>query len=75
MNLTKGAAILCQRGRFQRFLSLVANREINTSDQAALAVREYCGVSSRRELNTCDEAAKLYFSLIDQFNAWSSREN
>lgn len=74
MNLTQGAAILCQREHFRQFLSLIANQEINNADLAAVAVREYCGVSSRRELNTCKKAGDLYLALIQQFNHWANRD-
>ncbi|MBW3517445.1 hypothetical protein KO537_22415 [Shewanella sp. NKUCC01_JLK] len=74
MNLTKGAAILCQSERFRAFLSLIANREVTNADLAAVAVREYCGVSSRRELNTCKKAGDLYLALIQQFNDWANRD-
>jgi hypothetical protein len=74
MNLTQGAAILCQSERFRQFLSLTANRDIDSADLAAGAVREYCGVSSRRELNTCKKAGDLYLALIQQFNVWANRD-
>lgn len=74
MNLTQGAAILCNRKQFRAFLALVSEREITTADVAASAVRDYCGVSSRHELNTCTIAGGHYRDLVEQFNQWLNRD-
>ncbi|HFQ5182582.1 TPA: hypothetical protein ACGUW2_004611 [Vibrio vulnificus] len=42
---------MCNRPRFRLFLSEIAQQDIETKDQAAAVIRDWCGVQSRRELN------------------------
>lgn len=70
MNYTRGAVMLGQRPRFQQFLSVLTDQPINTAEQAANAVRQYCMVASRKELNTNAAAGEKYQTLIRLFNHW-----
>lgn len=73
MDLTQGSAILCQKPRFQDFLSIMVGYPVTNADEAARVVREHCGVFSRREFNTNTQAGMLYKQLIESFNVWANR--
>jgi len=74
MDLTKGSAILCRKGRFQDFLSLMVGYPVSDAAEAARVVRVHCGVASRREFNTNSKAGQMYVDLLNQFNAWAGRD-
>lgn len=68
MSLAKGAGIMCGKPAFRTFLSEALNETIDTPEKAAEAVRCICQVKSRAELNRNREAAKIWHSLIAEFN-------
>ncbi|HAS6087807.1 hypothetical protein [Vibrio parahaemolyticus] len=74
MSLTKGAVMLGQRPRFREFLAALLSRHVDSEHQAAVAVRDYCGIASRRELNTNRAAGDKYRHLIRLFNRWMNGE-
>ncbi|ELC9583482.1 MULTISPECIES: hypothetical protein [Vibrio] len=69
-NYTRGAAVMCNRPRFRLFLSEIAQQDIETKDQAAAVIRDWCGVQSRRELNRSEKAGAAYRGLISMYNDW-----
>ena len=75
MRYTQGAARLCQRPNFQRFLAWLTNQAVQDANQAAVALRTQCQIQSRRELNTNPEAGKRYQQLIRQFNDWMNKKD
>jgi predicted metalloenzyme YecM len=62
--LSLQAALRCQDPLFQRYL------EVSNENEAAEAVRKFCGISSRAGLNTDPEAAIAWRTLDAQFLAW-----
>lgn len=68
--LSQAAAILCDLQPFRRFLSERLSRSIVGKDEAAVAVRELCGVASRRELDTNTVAAGTFRDLRTDYRNW-----
>lgn len=64
------AGMLCAKPAFWRFLREQYWMRIENSDQAATAVREICGVSSRRELTPGSDAAARWHELSVEFDVW-----
>jgi hypothetical protein len=62
--LSLEAVMRCREALFQRYLGA------SNEDEAAEAVRSFCGVSSRAGLNTDPEAASAWRTLDAQFLAW-----
>jgi predicted metalloenzyme YecM len=62
--LSLEAALRCREPMFQRYL------QVSDENEAAEAVREACGISSRAGLNTDPEAARAWRALDGQFLAW-----
>ncbi|PMP51627.1 hypothetical protein [Vibrio splendidus] len=75
MSLTRGAAQLCQRPVFHRFLAWLCHASIASHEQAAEVLRRHLNIASRRELDQSQEAAERYRYLIRQFNDWMSWGN
>ncbi|EJG1615135.1 hypothetical protein CFE14_RS15990 [Vibrio parahaemolyticus] len=69
-NYTKGAAVMCNRPRFRHFLSEIAKQDIDTKEQAAAVIRDWCGIKSRRELDQSEKAGSAYCGLIAMYNDW-----
>lgn len=67
-SLAKGAAILCGKPAFQRFLAQELNETIESPERAALVVRTICQVKSRAELDHNAEAARTWRALVRAFN-------
>ena len=51
MSLTRGAAQLCQRPVFHRFLAWLCHASIASHEQAAEVLRRHLNIASRRELH------------------------
>jgi hypothetical protein len=64
--LSLEAVMRCRDPQFQRYL------EVSNEDEAAEAVREACGISSRAGLNTDPEAARAWRAIDGQFQAWKT---
>jgi hypothetical protein len=62
--LSLEAALRCREPIFQRYLN------VSDENEAAEAVREACGISSRAGLNTDPEAARAWRALEGRFLAW-----
>lgn len=73
--LTRLSAIWCRDALFLAWLSEIAGQPIS-SDDAAYAVREACGVTSRRELETNPDAARAFITKVRRpFMAWRAQHS
>ncbi|MCF6459067.1 hypothetical protein [Pseudoalteromonas sp. MMG024] len=72
-NYTQGAVVLCQKPKFWQFLALINQEPVETEQQAAQVVRDYCGIQSRAELNRDSGARGCFEMLVEQFNTWANR--
>src|SRR5690349_9811828 len=68
--LAQLAGIVCNEGRFWRFLSENTQYTIDSADEAAKYVRLVCGVRSHAELDTNISAANLWRDLSAKYEAW-----
>lgn len=66
------AGIRCGEPAFWRFLSEISKTysPVDSEEQAANSVRDYCHVSSRSALNLDPKAAALWRQLEDQYQVW-----
>lgn len=72
--LTRLSAMWCRDALFLAWLSEIAGQPIS-SDDAACAVREACGVTSRRELETNPDAARAFNHKVRRpFLAWRDQQ-
>lgn len=62
-NRVQEAAILCKRENFWAFIGA------ESEDEAAHAVCEQCGISSRSELNGNKKAQELFDDLVKRYEA------
>jgi hypothetical protein len=66
------AGIRCADSQFIFFLAeRLAAVEVETPDQAAAWVRNWCGVKSRSEIVAGSQAAKCWKQIDDQFVLWT----
>ena len=70
--LAAQAAILGQGPAFWRFLNERHGYGVSSPDEAAEAVREICGVSSRRDLLRGSDAGARFFELKGNFDVYMS---
>lgn len=69
------AALRCDQPAFQAFLrEEYGQAYIDSTEQAAKYVREFCAVKSRSELGTNHKARVIWKYLDDQFQAWRALE-
>lgn len=68
------AGIRCSEPMFLAFLTERKGYRTANSDEAAEAVRSFCGVHSRVELGTRHAARMLWKQLDDEFQAWKVLE-
>jgi hypothetical protein len=68
--LAQRAGILCNEGAFWQFLADGGDPPATNSEEAADAIREYCGVKSRAELDHNEEAARKFLDLEASYKAW-----
>ena len=68
--LAQKAGILCAEGGFRAFLNEVHGYQTSSADDAAEAVRELCGVSSRAELDHNQEAARFFTEFEKRYRLW-----
>jgi len=64
------AGIRCSEAPFWAFLNETRNYQISNPDEAAEAVREICGITSRIQLNGKHAARVIWHQLDDEFLAW-----
>lgn len=74
MQFVKGAALMCARPSFQRYLSTKVRYAVTSPEEAAVALRELVGIASRRELATNTAARFRYQELIASFNTWANAQ-
>lgn len=74
MQFVKGAALMCSRPSFQRYLSTLSGYNVTSTENAASALRDLLDIKSRRELATNAAARSRYQSLIASFNAWANAQ-
>jgi hypothetical protein len=65
------AAIRCGDVKFRNFLRSEHGLNTKDKDEAATAVRNLCGVTSRMELATNHKARTLWHSIDTQYRAWA----
>lgn len=68
MSLARGAALLCQKPAFQKFLAVQLQVPVPSAEQAAQWVRQACEVQSRAEFDRCPRAAQRWQALVKLFN-------
>ncbi|WP_200875515.1 hypothetical protein [Nitratireductor basaltis] len=59
------AGILCGEGAFQRFIGA------NNPEQAAIRLRQRCGVESRIHLDHDEDAAREFRNLVTEYENWT----
>ena len=64
------AGIRCADPVFRAFLREGHGADCDTKEQAALGIKQMCGVQSRSELGTNHKARVLWHQLDEQFLAW-----
>lgn len=70
------AGIRCAEPMFRTFLKEAKGYGFLATDEAAaIAVREFCGITSRSELGTNHKARVIWKQLDDQFQAWKALEH
>lgn len=62
--LAQQAALKCGDPSFQRFM------KATTSNEAAIRVRQECGVQSRADIETDEEAKTRWFAILKDFDQW-----
>lgn len=62
--LAQRAGILCNEGGFQRFM------DTNNAEDAAEAVRQHCGVTSRAHIDSSDGASRKFLDLVGDYDLW-----
>jgi hypothetical protein len=65
------AAIRCADTQFRSFLRSKHGLDAKDKDEAAIAVRKMCGVTSRMELATNHKARTLWFNIDSQYREWA----
>jgi hypothetical protein len=65
------AAIRCGDVKFRNFLRSEHGLNTKDKDEAATAVRNLCGVTSRMELATNHKARTLWHSIDTQYREWA----
>lgn len=65
------AGILCNEGRFQRYLGFAPGTK-GVAYSSAAHVRHVCGVKSRAELDTSPTAAGLWDDVVGHYEAWKA---
>lgn len=63
----RSAAALCRNERFQQWLVKTNKSSGQSEDEAAMAVRKYCGVKSRSELKTKQKAIMKFEQMRSEF--------
>lgn len=63
----RSAGALCRNERFQEWLVKINRASGQSEDEAAQAVRKYCGVKSRAELRTNQRAIVKFETLRSEF--------
>ncbi|WP_342643485.1 hypothetical protein [Rhodoligotrophos ferricapiens] len=71
---TRRAAFLCHDVRFRAFLNETYQMNVSNAEEAAQAVRDFCGVSSRRYLDYNTEASSRWDSLYERWKAFKIME-
>lgn len=75
----KQAGIRCKDPIFWAFLREGRHRyaEVEDEDSAAIAVRNFCGVTTRSDLSKPHhpEARLLWYNLDNEFQGWKARES
>lgn len=69
------AGIRCAEPMFRTFLREVKKYGHCDEEDAAVAVRDICGVSSRAELSSKHAARMIWKQLDDEFQAWKAAEH
>lgn len=63
----RSAAALCRNERFQQWLVKINKSSGQSEDEAAKAVRKFCGVKSRSELRSNQKAIMKFEQLRSEF--------
>lgn len=63
----RSAAALCRNERFQQWLVQTNRSSSQSEDEAAKAVRKFCGIKSRSELRTRQKAIMKFEQLRSEF--------
>lgn len=71
--VSKNAGMLCDTEDFQRFLQAHFQTQVNDGKEAAVLLRQHCGVDSRAWLDHDDEARAKYEELKQAFMRWGRR--
>ncbi len=62
--LAQRAGILCNEGGFQRFM------DTTNAEDAAEALRQHCGVTSRAHIDNSDGAARKFLDRVGEYELW-----
>jgi len=68
------AGIRCADPMFRAFLREVKHYGHCDEDEAATAVRDICGISSRAQLGTVHAARVIWHQLDSEYQAWLAKE-
>lgn len=68
---TAQAGIRCQEPRFRDFLAVEYGFVTNTDEEAAVVVRQICGVESRKDLSIKHKARTLWRQLDSRYLGWA----
>lgn len=71
MQPTAQAGIRCADQRFRDFLAVEHGFNTNDAEQAAVVVRQLCGVESRKDLSIKHKARSLWHQLDTQYREWA----
>lgn len=66
------AFLRCQDIVFRKFLAETHGLKVSTEDDAAVTVRELCGVQSRSELSVKHAARVAWHQIDAEFQAWKA---
>lgn len=70
---TAQAGIRCQESRFRDFLAVEHGFVTKDAEEAAIVVRQICGVESRKDLSIKHKARALWHQLDAAFLQWGGR--
>ena len=71
----KQSALRCKQVTFWAFLIEERHYNVNDEDDAAVAVRDLCGVTSRAELKDIPAARQRWDYLDSAFQGWRVKEH
>lgn len=64
------AGIMCGEPPFWKFLKEEHNYDVNSQNDAAEAVRDFCGVTSRRDIAAEHRTRMIWHSLVEAYRLW-----